>query len=140
MEIDLYPIAFSEFDNQLNSEMDRRIPLVEQMEQAKIFKGVDLQRMAQKFNEERKFINAAREGKVVTPPEESIHDTWLSVLGITDDMLAISREEMEDYIHYLHVVKLIVACKEAAGRVTPEIWKKIEDRLLTWDEEDIDVD
>ena len=140
MEIDLYPIASSEFDNQLNSEMDRRIPLVEQMEQAKIFKGVDLQRMAQKFNEERKSINAAREGKVVTPPEESIHDTWLSVLGITDDMLAISREEMEDYIHYLHVVKLIVACKEAAGRVTPEIWKKIEDRLLTWDGEDIDVD
>ena len=82
------------------------------------------------------FISAASEGKSVKPPEESIHDTWISVLDITDDMLAISHKEMEDYIQYIRAVELIVACKQAAGRVTPDVWKKIECQLLTWNPKD----
>ena len=130
MEIDLYPIAFSEFDNQSNGELDKRIPLVEHIEQAKTFKGVDLQQLVQKFNEERKLIDAARQGKSIKLPEGSIHNTWISALGITEDMLAISHKEMEGYIQHLRAVELIAACKEAARYVTPGVWEQIEDRLL----------
>jgi hypothetical protein len=100
------------------------------MEQAKIFKGVDLQRMAQRFEAQREFIKAVREGKSADAPEESIHDTWLSVLHITDEMLALSREEIESYLQYLRAVELIFVCKGAAGRVTPQVWEQIEDQLL----------
>lgn len=131
-----YPPVFTELSNQFLRKLSRGIALVKRMEQVNIFKGVDLQKLVQKFNEQLNFIKAARVGQSVTPPEESIHETWLSVLGITDDMLTISREEMENYIHYLHVVELIIACKEAAGRVTPAIWNRIENQLLTWDTED----
>ena len=89
------------------------------MEQAKIFTGVDLQRMVQKFNEQQKFIKAIRAGESVEPPEESIHDTWLSVLGVTDDMMSISSQELDNYVHYLRAMQRIVECKEAAGCVTP---------------------
>ena len=106
------------------------------MEQMKILKGVDLQRMVQRFNAQREYIEAVGTGKSVEPPVESIHDTWLSVLGITDEMLAISREEMGNYIQYLRAVELIVACQEAAGRVSPKVWQEIEDRLLAWDIEE----
>ena len=136
MNTNRYPPIFSEKINNFNKQLGERITIVERMEQAKIFKGVDLQRMVQKFNEERKFISAASEGKSVKPPEESIHDTWISVLDITDDMLAISHKEMEDYIQYIRAVELIVACKQAAGRVTPDVWKKIECQLLTWNPKD----
>ena len=131
-----YPPFFSEKVNNFNKQLGERITIVERMEQAKIFKGVDLQRMVQKFNEKRKFISAASEGKSVKPPGESIHDTWIFVLGITDDMLAISHKEMEDYVQYIRAVELIVACKQAAGRVTPDVWKKIECQLLTLDMKD----
>ena len=101
------------------------------MKETKIFEGVDLQRMVQRFSEEQEFIKAAGEGKSVKPPAESIHDTWLAVLGITDDMLAISDEELKSCFQYLRGVELIVACKEGAGRVSPEVWQKIEAKLLT---------
>ena len=121
-----------------NLELDARITLLQIIEQMKIFVGVDLQRMVRRFNEQRKFINAAKEGKPVRPLEESIHATWLSVLHITDDMLSISRQEIENYIRYLRDVQLIIECKEAAGRVTPHVWRDIEDRLMAWDGEEIE--
>ncbi len=136
MDTNCYSFFSSEFGDQFDKELSERIALVEQMEQAKIFTGVDLQRMVQKFNEQREFIKAIRAGESVKLSEESIHDTWISVLGITDEMLAISHEEMESYLQYLRTVQLTIECKEAAGRVTPEIWKQIEEQLLAWDPED----
>lgn len=122
--------------DQLDAELRERITLVKPMEQIKIFKGVDLQRMVSRFNEQRKFIRRAGRGKSIKPPAESIHDTWLSVLGITSDMLAITDEEIRNCLQYLSAVELIVACKEAAGRVSPDVWQEIEDRLLAWDAEE----
>ncbi len=53
-------------------------------------------------------------------------------------MLAIPREDMESFLQYLRAVQFIVECKEAAGRVSPEVWQKIEDQLLTWDVEKVE--
>ena len=52
-------------------------------------------------------------------------------MQITDEMLAISHEELESYLQYLRVVELIVDCKEAAGRVSSDVWDGIEKRFLT---------
>ncbi|MXV82099.1 hypothetical protein F4Z98_01895 [Candidatus Poribacteria bacterium] len=101
----------------------------------KIFKGVDLQRMVARFNEQRKFIRRAGRGESIKPPAESIRDAWLSVLGITSDMLAVSDKELENYFQYSRAVDLIIACKEAAGRVSPKVWQEIEDRFFNWDAE-----
>ncbi len=131
MDTDFYLLVSSRFGDRFDTELDTRIALIERMEAAQIFKGVDLQRIVLRFKTQQDFIKAAREGKAVEPPEESIHDTWLSVLQITDEMLAISHEELENYARYLRAVRLIIDCKEAAGRVSPEIWNGIEDRLLT---------
>ena len=138
MDSDFYSFVSSEFGDRFDEELDNRISFVEHLEQSKIFKGVDLQRMARRFEAQREFIKAVREGTSADALEEPIHNTWLSVLGITDDMLAISREEMESYLQYLRAVQLIIECKEAAGRVTPAIWKRIENQLLTWDVEDME--
>ena len=48
-------------------------------------------------------------------------------------MLTIPHEALEVYVPYLDAVELIVACKAAAGRVSPEVWQQIEDRFLTVD-------
>ena len=120
------------------NQLQEQITFVKRMKKMKIFKEVDLQRMLQRFNEQREFIKAAAEGKSVEPPAASIHDTWLSVLGITDEMLAIPSGVLEAYVTYLDAVELIVACKEAAGRVSPDVWQQIESRFLTVDAGDIE--
>ena len=131
MNTDFYRLVSSEFGDRFDKELEERITFVRNMEQKKIFKRVNLQRIVRRFNAQRKFIRASREGKSVDSPKESIHDTWLSVLRVTDDMLAISREEMANYVQYLQTVNLIIECKEAAGRVSPEVWADIEKRFLT---------
>ncbi|MYK95009.1 NACHT domain-containing protein [Candidatus Poribacteria bacterium] len=122
---------FSKFGDRFDRELRGRIELVKRIKRMKIFKGVDLQQIIQRFNAQREFIKAAGQGKSVEPPAESIHDTWLSVLGITNDMLEISDGELANYLPYLRGVALTVACKEAAGRVSPEVWQEIEAKLLT---------
>ena len=139
MDADFYFTVSSEFGDRFDKELEERITFVTRMEEAKIFKGVDLQRIVRRFKRQQEFIIAAREGKYVKSPKESIHDTWLSVLQITDDMLAISHEELENYQRYLRVVELIVACKEAAGRVSPSVWDRIEKRFLTSEAVEIKV-
>ena len=123
----------SELADRFDRELGARIVLVKRMESAKIFREVDWQRIVRLFKQQQEFIKAARQVKAVEPPKESIHNIWLSVLQITDEMLAISHEELENYVRYLRAVRLIIDCKEAAGRVSLEVWNGIEDRLLTLD-------
>ena len=133
MDTDFYRSVSSESKNRFDKQLQKQITFVKGMKELKIFKQVNLQRMVQRLNEQQEFIKAAAAGKSVEPPAKSIHDTWLSVLGITDDMLAIPREALGAYATYLEAVELIIACKEAAGRVSPEVWQQIEDRFLTVD-------
>lgn len=129
MNSNSYPLRFSKFGDQFSKELDNRIVVVERMEQMKIFNGIDLQRMIQRFKAQQEFIKAADEGKSVKLPKESIHDTGLSILGITKDMLRIPQEELNAYVLYIEAVELIFACK-AAGRVSPEVWQEIEGDFL----------
>ena len=133
IDTDFYRSVSFESRNRFDKQLQIQITFVKGMEDMKIFKQVNLQRMVQRLNEQREFIKAAADGQSVEAPAESIHDTWLSVLGITDDMLAIPHETLEVYVPYLDAVELIVACKEAAGRVSPDTWQQIEDRFLTPD-------
>ena len=132
MEIYFYARVPPEAKDRFDAELGVRMTLVKRIKQAKIFKNVDLQRIVHRFDDQRKFIKALQEENVVKPPEKSIHNTWLSVLQITDDMLAISRSEVESCLQYLWLVELIVTCKESAKHVSPEVWQTIENRLLTW--------
>lgn len=132
-DISFYSVVSSELVNIFNEELKERIAFVRRVEEAKIFKRIDLQRMIRRFEAQREFIRVIREGKFVEPPRESIHNTWLSVLQITDNMFAISIEEMERYAQYVQAMELIFQCKKVAGRVSPKVWNGIENRFLTWE-------
>jgi hypothetical protein len=136
MDRNLLSFVLAEFGDRFNRELSVRVKLVERIEEMKIFKGIDFKRLFDQFNAQQEFIRAVSEDEVVKSPVKSIHDTWISILGITNDMLAISYKEMDNYIQYLRAVDLIVACKEAAGRVSPKVWQKIEGRLLAWETEE----
>lgn len=136
LNTNFYPPIFSSICDNYEGELGDRITVAERMEHEKIFNMVNFQQTINQYNEHQKFIIAAKKGKSIQPPEAYIHDTWISVLRITDDMLAMSVDEIESYIRYLRAVHLIVKCKEAAGRVSSDVWQQIEDRLLAWNIED----
>lgn len=133
-DADFYRRVPSKFRHRFDKELEERITLIKIIEREKIFKDVDLQRMVQLFNAQREFIKAAGKGESVEPPAESIHETWLSILGITDEML--SSGGIGTYLQYSSTVDLIIECKEAAERVSPDVWQEIEGRLLAWDAEE----
>lgn len=124
---------FSDFADRFDEDLSERIKVINHIMEIKIFKDVNLEGIIQRFNEEQKFIKAVEKGKIVEPPIESIHDTWLTILGITDDMLAISDKEIENCFQYLHALELIIACKEAAAHVSPDVWERIEKRFFPTD-------
>ena len=130
MDINSYPRISPSFGDLCRRELDNRIAVVERMKQMKIFNGVDLQRMVQRFQAQQEFLKAAGEGEFVLPPLKSIHDTWLEVLGITNNMLWVPREELGCYVMYIEAVELIFACK-AVGRVSTEVWQEIEEGFLS---------
>ena len=132
-----YFLVSSEFADRFEKELDLRITLIERMERAKIL-NVNLHPIIQRFKAQREFIKASRKGEVVKPPEKSIRDTWLSVFGITDTMLAISRGEMIEYLDCLHTVQFIVECKKIAQSVSPKVWQEIEDRFLVLNVEEFE--
>lgn len=45
-------------------------------------------------------------------------------------MMEISESEMEVLDNYTYANLLMVECKKAAVRVSPEVWKGIESRML----------
>ena len=133
MDAKFYPLVFNEFGGRFDEDLQERIALIKHIEKIKIFKNADLQQMIRRFNKQREFIKGAAAKKDVKSPVKSIHDTWLSVLGITDEMLDISSEELGTYLQYFYAVDLIFACKEAAGRVSPKVWQGIQDRFFAMD-------
>ncbi|MBW4471158.1 MAG: NACHT domain-containing protein [Stenomitos rutilans HA7619-LM2] len=62
---------------------------------------------------------------------ESIRRTWYLALSLDSDWVDWSEAEAEALNHYLYANELIVRCKEAAVRVSPQVWAGIEERMLT---------
>lgn len=50
--------------------------------------------------------------------------------AITLDMMEISQHEMEVIDNYSYSNLLMIECKKAAVRVSPEVWQGIESRML----------
>ncbi|WP_242059442.1 MULTISPECIES: NACHT domain-containing protein [Nostoc] len=61
---------------------------------------------------------------------ESIQQTWLNAFNLTQEMVNLSKEEAESLRDYLYANYLIIQCKQAAVRVSPQTWEAIEARML----------
>jgi hypothetical protein len=57
--------------------------------------------------------------------------TWYNALKLKTEWLNLSETESNALVNYLHANKLMIRCKEAAVRVSPQVWAEIESRMLT---------
>ncbi|WP_138500673.1 NACHT domain-containing protein [Nostoc sp. PA-18-2419] len=61
---------------------------------------------------------------------ECIKQTWLNAFNATLEMIDLSEEEIKALENYLYANYLIIQCKQAAVRVSPQTWEAIEARML----------
>lgn len=59
-----------------------------------------------------------------------VSQTWLNALNLNPELVSLSTEELQSLENYLYANLLIVKCKQAAVRVSPKTWEKIEGEML----------
>ncbi|MEM6437262.1 MAG: hypothetical protein AAF773_25900, partial [Cyanobacteria bacterium P01_D01_bin.115] len=55
---------------------------------------------------------------------------WLDAVHLPTDLLPLSELDIVGLSNYLYAMELIVRCKEAAVRVSPQVWQGIQARIL----------
>jgi NACHT domain len=61
---------------------------------------------------------------------QQIINIWLAAFDLTPQMVDLSKPEIQALDNYLYANLLLVECKRAAVRRTPEVWSQIESRML----------
>ncbi len=104
-----------------------------ELKKLKIFKNEDLavlidrrEALRAKAPDNKQPLEMHREFELA----DCILQTWLNILNLSPEIVNLSKEEAEALKNYLYANLLIVRCKQAATRVTPEAWEGIEERLL----------
>ncbi|MEO1300451.1 MAG: hypothetical protein AAFW75_32720, partial [Cyanobacteria bacterium J06636_16] len=55
---------------------------------------------------------------------------WLDAVHLPTDLLPLPESEIISLSNYLYAMELIIRCKEAAVRVSPQVWQGIQARIL----------
>lgn len=56
---------------------------------------------------------------------------WFTGINLDPEIARLTEEESDNLKRYLYANELMVRCKEAAVRVSPQVWAGIEERMLT---------
>ncbi|WP_432812136.1 NACHT domain-containing protein [Pantanalinema sp. GBBB05] len=104
---------------------------VEQLEKLQVFNDVN-------FNVLIARLEALKaKAPDIRQPEHAHQDfhsrivqTWFTALRLNPSWISLSDTELQSLEHYLYANWLMVRCKQAAVRVSPQTWGAIEDRML----------
>jgi hypothetical protein len=61
---------------------------------------------------------------------KKVRQLWLNALQLDSDIVTLSEEEVTVLAEYLCAAELMIRCKEAAVRISPQVWQGIEERIL----------
>jgi len=122
-----------EGDFNLDHDLQLQLQLTRELDHLKIFNDADLETLG-KALEHLKDNEHSKEVTLKLEYYESvvdICDAWLSALGVEFRVIgSLSLEDVQALSDYFYIYELIVRCKEGATRVSPNVWKSIESRIL----------
>ncbi|MEM1370187.1 MAG: hypothetical protein AAGG02_19730 [Cyanobacteria bacterium P01_H01_bin.15] len=61
---------------------------------------------------------------------QKIIQAWLDSFHLERSIVFLSLEEVQALDEYYYAVHLMILCKQAAIKVSPETWQEIEGRML----------
>ena len=102
-----------------------------ELEKLKIFNNINFTVLiAQLEALGTKVSSNKRPRKVLRAFAKHLQETLLNAFNLTQEMVNLSKEEAEALGNYLYANHLIIQCKQAAVRVSPQTWEAIEARML----------
>ncbi|MBW4522304.1 MAG: NACHT domain-containing protein [Scytolyngbya sp. HA4215-MV1] len=102
-----------------------------ELEKLKVFNNIDFNVLIARLEAFR-----ARKPDIRQSPEAHqdfnfrLSQIWLNALQLDSNLISLFDEELQSLEHYLYANWLIVRCRQAAVRLSPQIWQAIEDRML----------
>ncbi len=73
--------------------------------------------------------SAIQNGASDEPRDRALY-IWLTALQLQADLWPLSDQEIVSFSNYLYAMELIICCKDAAVRVSPQVWQGIQARIL----------
>ncbi|MBE9181209.1 NACHT domain-containing protein [Oculatella sp. LEGE 06141] len=116
----------------LDRALDRALDLAREFAKLKIFKSVDFSALIAQLE--------ALKSEVPTDDQpvevrrafvDRLLQLWFNALDLDPDVAKLSEDEITALNNYFYANELMVRCKEAAMRVSPQIWAEIDERMLT---------
>jgi NACHT domain len=61
---------------------------------------------------------------------DEMQATWCQNLGLNQNLISLTNDEIKALANYLYICKLMIRCKESAVRVSQNVWESIENAML----------
>ncbi|MEH2398720.1 NACHT domain-containing protein [Nostoc sp.] len=107
------------------------IDYTRQFEQLKIFNNINFTMLIAQLEILKALIPDDKQPKEVRWVfSKRLQQTLLNAFHLTPEMVNLSEEEAKALGDYLYANHLIIQCKQAAVRVSPQTWEAIEVRML----------
>ena len=101
------------------------------LEKTKIFRAVDFSNLiAQLETLESQLPDDQQPYEIRRVFADQILTIWCNALNLKREWLDLTEAEINALNDYLYANELMVRCKEAAVRVSPQVWAEIESRML----------
>lgn len=115
-----------------SSSMGGSFAMIKDLSELRIFTDINLMSVKKKLEELTSITTFSKSTKKQKQwLRESFFKIWFDALGISFEEIRLSRAECRSMLDYFYICKLMVECKEAAVRVSPDVWSGIESRIAT---------
>ncbi|MEH1838344.1 MAG: NACHT domain-containing protein [Nostoc sp.] len=102
-----------------------------ELEKLKIFNNIDFTTLVAKLKAlKAKIPDDKQPTEARLAFAKQLQQTLLNAFNLTQEMVNFSKEEAKALENYLYATHLIIQCKQAAVRVSPQTWEAIEARML----------
>ncbi|HEY9635553.1 MAG TPA: hypothetical protein V6D14_19275 [Coleofasciculaceae cyanobacterium] len=115
----------------LINDLTDRINRACELEKLKIFNNINFTVLIAKLEAlKAKVLDNQQQLKGFREFRRSVNKTWQNALNFNSELANLLEKEYEALGNYLYVNYLMIQFKEVAVLVSPEIWEKIEVRML----------
>ncbi|MGJ3244725.1 MAG: NACHT domain-containing protein [Elainellaceae cyanobacterium] len=116
----------------LARDLIRNLTRARQLEEVKLFNTGNLKVLIARLEAlKRKVPNENQSFEIRVDFVNQIRGCWFEALQIDTEILELSDKENEAFNNYVYANELMVRCREAAVRVSPQVWEGIEERMVT---------
>lgn len=95
-----------------------------------VYQGIDFDSIITQLGNLKTKISQDSQKEEIRKALKELINFWLTSFHLTLEMIDLSVEERKAMDNYFYGNLMLVKCKESAVRYSPEVWEKIESRML----------